>query len=145
VARVHRRPELLDDIRATFGPRAEISFRLKPPLLTHFGLDRKVAIGRRIGRVLFAPLARMRRLRGRRLDPFGRSEERRIERGLIDEYRALAEEIAATLVADRYDEAVTLAGMADGVRGFGEVKLRRVASYRSALADALERWRDPTS
>ena len=141
VARLHRRPELTEEIRRRFGPNAKISFQLKPPTLTRFGVDRKVAIPERTARSMFASLAPMKRLRGRRADPFGRTEERRVERALIDEYGALIEEIASGLTENNYDAAVSLAGLADMIRGFGDVKLANVERYRRELDSARAAWR----
>jgi indolepyruvate ferredoxin oxidoreductase len=140
VARLHRRPELTEEIKRRFGHNARISFQLKPPILTRFGVDRKVAIPERAARSMFASLAPMKRLRGRRADPFGRTEERRVERALIDEYEALIERIASGLTVDGYDEAVELAGLADMIRGFGDIKLANVDRYRGELESALTEW-----
>ena len=141
VARLHRRPELAEEVRARFGENARISFQLKPPTLTRVGIDRKVAIPERTARTLFASLAPMKRLRGRRTDPFGRTEERRIERELIDDYEALTDDIASRLTDENYGEAVAMAALVDRVRGFGDVKLGNVADYRAEVEQAFEAWR----
>ena len=86
---------------------------------------------------MFEGLKRTKRMRGTRLDPFGRTEERRIERQLIDEYRELLVRVAAKVTADNYDQAVDILGMFDMVRGFDDIKLGNVARYRIELAAAL--------
>ncbi len=141
VARLHRRPELVEEVRRRFGPNARIFFQLKPPTLARVGVDRKIAMPERAAQVMFGSLARMKWLRGRRADPFARTDERRIERELIVEYESLVDEIAAGVRPDRYDAAVALAALADQIRGFGEVKLANVARYRAELDDALDAWR----
>lgn len=86
---------------------------------------------------MFDGLLRTRKMRGKTFDPFGRSEERRTERALIDEYRQLIDTLLATLDEGRYDQAVEIAGLYDMVRGFDTVKLANVERYRAELAIAL--------
>ena len=68
------------------------------------------------------------------MDPFGRSEERRIERELINEYRVLLAKLSSELSADNAGERAEIADLADMIRGFDEVKLANVARYREAVA-----------
>jgi indolepyruvate ferredoxin oxidoreductase len=75
----------------------------------------------------------MKRLRGTPLDPFGRTEVRRTERQLVTEYVNLLDRLLPRLPAS---ECTHLAGLVDGVRGYENVKLRNVAAYRAALAEA---------
>jgi indolepyruvate ferredoxin oxidoreductase len=86
---------------------------------------------------MFQGLMRTKRLRGKRLDPFGRTEERRTERQLIDEYRQLIDTLLRKLDADRYPVAVEIAGLFDMVRGFDTVKMANVAQYRKEVAARL--------
>ena len=57
----------------------------------------------------FKVLARLRRLRGTPFDPFGRSEERRVERELIREYRESIEEVLRALGPANLPLAVEIA------------------------------------
>jgi len=140
VARLHRDPALLDSIAARFGADAKITYQLKPPTLTALGYDHKIGLGRRTGRVAFAVLARMRRLRGTAFDPFGRTEERRTERALIEEYEELVDELITGLTTGDHAEAVRIAGLADRVRGYGHVKTANVMTYRNELQLAQAGW-----
>ena len=79
--------------RAQFGDGARYQYRLHPPVLRALGLKHKVSLGPWF-RPAFVTLAAMRRLRGTRLDPFGRTEVRRTERALITEYREVVEQLA---------------------------------------------------
>ncbi len=136
VARLHLREGLAEEIRTRFGPGATYSYMLDPPILER--LDRgKMAIGERVARPMFATLARMKRLRGTRLDPFGNTEERRIERELVDEYPALIDRVLARLSADNADQARAILALADQIRGFDTVKLANVARYREEVRSAL--------
>jgi indolepyruvate ferredoxin oxidoreductase len=135
---------LLGDVgaraRARFGPNAKVSFQLKPPTLKSAGYDRKIPIPESVGRAAFRSLARTRRLRGTRFDPFGRTEERKIERELIDDYRGLLHTVGAALTPERHQDAVELLELADQIRGFDDVKLANVARYRAELAERFQHW-----
>ncbi|MEM9039000.1 MAG: indolepyruvate ferredoxin oxidoreductase family protein [Actinomycetota bacterium] len=139
---------LLDDVRpaaeAVAGPNATISWRLHPPMLKALGLDAKLSIPERLGRPLMATLARSRRLRGTRLDPFGRTEMRRAERDLIDEFDALLDaELRHLDVAGSADESTradigaTVAALAlpMQIRGYEDLKMRRIAEFRAAVRE----------
>jgi len=77
------------------------------------------------------------RLRGTPLDPFGRTEVRKVERALIGEYRDLVLRSLETLSPSNHDSAVQIAGLPDLVRGYESIKLRNVARFRERAA-ALE-------
>jgi indolepyruvate ferredoxin oxidoreductase len=137
VARLALRSDIVDKAKRRFGPNAKVSYQLKPPTLKSVGYDKKIAIPETAGRAMFQGLMRTKAMRGKKLDPFGRTEERRIERELIDEYRQLVTTLVAKLTADNYDRAVEIAGLYDMVRGFDDIKLANVARYRTELASAL--------
>ena len=138
VARLARNSDIVDRAKARFGPNAKVSYQLKPPTLKSAGYDKKIAIPEAAGRAMFEALKRTKRLRGKQLDPFGRTEERRMERELIGEYRDLLTTLTSKLNADNYDQAVEIAGLFDMVRGFDEVKLANVQRYRAELAQLLQ-------
>ncbi len=137
VARLALKSDITDKARQRFGPNAKVSYQLKPPSLKVVGVKKKTAIPEAAGRKMFEGLVKTKGLRGKKWDPFGRTEERRIERALVDDYRALTHQLAAKLDADNYDQAVEIAGLYDMVRGFDEIKLANVAEYRTKLATAL--------
>ena len=137
VARLALGSDIVDQARRRFGPGAKVSYQLKPPTLKAAGYDKKIAIPEKAGRAMFEGLLRTKRLRGTKVDPFGRTEERRIERQLIEEYESLIDTLVGRLSADNYEQAVRIAGLYDMVRGFDNVKLANVERYRTALAEAL--------
>jgi indolepyruvate ferredoxin oxidoreductase len=67
-------------------------------------------------------LARFRFLRGTPLDPFGRTEERRMERALIKEYERDMDRVQTALRPEVRDIALELAALPLEIRGFGHVK-----------------------
>ena len=146
VARLHTETGFLESLRRNFGDGFKLRFHLSPPLLARIdpdnGRPRKYAFGPWLVPVLRV-LARMRRLRGTRLDPFAYSAERRMERRLIADYEAYLDELERTLDAARYDVAVELAALAEEVRGFGPVKAQAVQGYDAKRAELLERFRAP--
>ena len=139
VARLHRRPEFRAQVERDFGPRARVTYLLQPPLATRFGLRHKIRLGHRVAGPCFWALAKMKRLRGTPVDPFGMMKERRAERVLVGEYVDLVTALEPLLVAGRGDEAVRLAGLVSSVRGFGSVRERNLSQYRSVLDDELNR------
>jgi indolepyruvate ferredoxin oxidoreductase len=112
----------------------KMRYRLHPPLLRAMGRDKKIAFGPWLRPGLRA-LAKGKRLRGTALDPFGRTEVRRLERELRDSYTAMITRLTGSLTAGSYDTAVAAADAADLVRGYEEVKLGNVARYRARLAE----------
>jgi indolepyruvate ferredoxin oxidoreductase len=120
-------------VRAEYGPDARISWNLHPPMFRALGMDRKIRLGpwARPGMVA---LARAKRLRGTRLDPFGPARVRRVERRLPEHYADL---VARAAAAPGISAAVLteLVAAPDLVRGYEDVKLRNVARY----LDTVER------
>jgi indolepyruvate ferredoxin oxidoreductase len=68
------------------------------------------------------------------LDPFRWPEVRRTERQLPGEYRAAIDQVLRHLDRASLDRAVAIAELPDLVRGYEDLKLRRVAEFRSRLA-----------
>ncbi len=144
VARLSLDPQLTAEIEAQFGVGTRFAHRLHPPVLRALGMNRKISLGGRSFRPAFAALRAMRKLRGTKLDPFGRAEVRRVERALIGEYRQAL--TRALEVADRGDSRlVELAALPDAVRGYEEIKLANVASYRKRQEELLRELETPDS
>jgi indolepyruvate ferredoxin oxidoreductase len=135
VARLALANDMGEQARARFGPNASVSIQLKPPALKNAGYDKKIAVPEKAAKATFAGLLRSKRLRGSRLDPFGRTEERRIERALIDEYIALIGSIASKVTAETHDAGSEILELADMIRGYDVIKLGNVERYRRQLGD----------
>ncbi|MFD2470280.1 indolepyruvate ferredoxin oxidoreductase family protein [Amycolatopsis silviterrae] len=140
VARLSLDPVQERLVRARFGADARIAYRLHPPVLKALGMRRKVELGPWF-KPVFRVLAAGRRLRGTRLDPFGRTEIRRLERDLVAEYERVLAELTGRLDAENHALAVETALLPDLVRGYEDVKLRTVADYRSTLAERMAEFR----
>ena len=126
----------------------KIAYHLAPPMLSRRNEQGQLQ-KRRFGpwmRHGFALLARLKGLRGTALDIFGYTEERKIERALISEYRDTVQRILGGLTRANHAQAVDLARVPELIKGFGHVKqakLRearvqwatREASFRHAAAE----------
>ena len=92
---------------------------------------------------VFGWLTRFKGLRGTALDIFGKTEERRTERALIQEYRASIEEVLRSLNADNHALAVDIARLPEQIKGYGHVKERHLAKVRPQWERLMQTWRDP--
>jgi indolepyruvate ferredoxin oxidoreductase len=137
VARLALENDMGEQARARFGPNAKVGFQLKPPTLKHAGYDKKITIPEAAGKATFKSLLKTKRLRGTKLDPFGRTEERRIERELIEDYRVLLQKLSDGLTVENVSQRAEVAELADMIRGFDEIKLASVSRYREAVAQAM--------
>lgn len=126
VARLYCDPAFRQKISEGFENPKRVKVHLAPPFLAHqkdarTGRPRKMAFGPWVF-TAFKVLARLKGLRGTRLDPFGRTAERRAERALIDQYKQDLQVILRLLPGGNYGLLVELARIPDEVRGFGPVK-----------------------
>ncbi|MBI0327141.1 indolepyruvate ferredoxin oxidoreductase family protein [Burkholderia plantarii] len=116
------------------GRDYRVSFHLAPPATAKArdgGRPKKQRFGGWMWPVL-GVLARLRALRGTPLDPFGRTEERRMERALADDYEATMTRAFAVLDAHNAEVVAALAALPARVRGYGPVKLASVAAMKRA-------------
>ncbi|MEM8792256.1 MAG: indolepyruvate ferredoxin oxidoreductase family protein [Pseudomonadota bacterium] len=127
VARLHT--ETLDQaIADAFDNAGRVTFHLAPPLLGRKdkqGAPVKTEFGPWILPV-FRLLASMKRLRGTKLDIFGYTTERRMERQLIADYEQMVEELLRG-PSSAIHTAISLARLPLKIRGFGHVKERNAA------------------
>ena len=128
VARLH----LLLDPDVTRGYR--VRYHLHPPVLRRLGVDHKIAVGGRSGRVLFRGLAALRHVRGTPLDVFGYARHRREEREVADEYAALVAAALSRLTPDSYGAAVELARSVAEIRGYEDIKSASIERWRAGTA-----------
>ena len=142
VARLYCDPAFWDELTASFEGEFEVRFQLAPPLLGRpdpdTGRIAKRSYSRRMLWV-FRILARLRRLRGTRWDPFGYTADRKLERALIDEYERDIARITGELTPARLAIAVEIASLPEQIRGFGHIK-HEAASKAARRRDEL--WAD---
>ena len=141
VARLAVDPQFATQLDEDWGEGAVARLKLHPPVLRAMGMKKKISIGPRAMPAMKA-LARMKRLRGTRMDLFGYAEVRRVERELLAGYRDLVADLASELRragpvgkdATWRATAVALAELPDMVRGYEHVKLANVERYREEMA-----------
>ncbi len=142
VARLHA-TTLRPAVEAGFVGVRAMRFHLAPPILAGkdgAGRPRKRVFGPWVLPV-FGLLAWLKGLRGTPFDPFGRTAERRMERGLIAEYETDMDRVTAGFRLATRDLAIELALLPLEIRGFGYVKqaaAEAVAVRRAALLAAFE-------
>ncbi len=127
--------------KAEFAGDLRLTYHLAPPSRAKAGPDGHPA-KKEYGpgwRRMFRLLKRLKRLRGTVFDPFGYSAERRMERGLIKQYRA---DMLTLLDVpdDKLDAAVALAELPLQIKGFGHIKAAnadKAAKRREELLSAL--------
>jgi len=125
VARLLTQEAFLENVRQHFDGKVDIYYNLLPPLLRHFGMNRKVAFGA-WSRPLLRLLAAARGLRGTVLDPFGYAPIRREERRLVEWYVDLIKRTLTSLTPERLGLAERIAELPADIRGYEQIKLRRI-------------------
>jgi indolepyruvate ferredoxin oxidoreductase len=143
VARLLVDPQAEAAVRAEFGEGARVSYQLHPPVLRALGMKRKLKLGP-WSRPGFRLLRAAKIVRGTRLDPFGHTQVRRVERELINEYTATIDDLLARLSAETYQRAVEIARLPDLVRGYENIKLANVALYRARVKELQSKSESPT-
>jgi indolepyruvate ferredoxin oxidoreductase len=129
VARLHK--STAKKLRKEFDGKIKITYHLSPPLISRIGHDgrpEKKEFGSFI-ESLFSILSKLKFLRGSIFDPFGYSDERKMERSLIELY----EQDMEILLKDNLlntEAAVALAKLPMQISGYGLVKK---SNYKSAM------------
>ena len=134
VARLHRLPEWQAQLGRDFRGMSKVEVHLAPPLLAKpepgTGLPAKQRFGPWMLRG-FDVLRHGKVLRGTPFDPFGRTEERRTERALIEAYRSTIAGWLHRLSPATHATICEWAEAAADIKGFGPVKARNLAAVRA--------------
>jgi len=143
VARLHTDPAFLAKLSDQFEDGFKLKYHLAPPLLAAKN-DKGQLVKKTYGAWMqraFGVLARLKGLRGTAFDVFGYTAERRTERALVGEYRALVDELLPALSAERLADAVALAALPDEIRGYGHVKERNIKAAKALEEKLLQAFR----
>ncbi len=136
VARLHTDTSFLDKIASQFEGDYTLNYHLAPPLMAKKNAQGQL-IKQKFGPSMlmgFKLLAKLKGLRGTALDVFGYTEERKMERALIGDYKTSIEEVLRLLNANNAAVAVEIARIPESIKGYGHVKERNVRAARVTWA-----------
>ncbi|HTA66058.1 MAG TPA: indolepyruvate ferredoxin oxidoreductase family protein, partial [Xanthomonadaceae bacterium] len=144
VARLYTSGDFQRRVAQQFEGDYKLKFHLAPPLFS-----KKDAEGHLIKKEYgpwmmkaFGLLAKLKFLRGGTFDIFGRTEERRIERRLIEDYFSDIETLLKGLSPDKVALAVEIASMPERIRGYGHVKEKHLAEALPKWKALMQQWRE---
>jgi indolepyruvate ferredoxin oxidoreductase len=137
VARLHTQTGFLEKVKRDFGGKAKLRFHLAPPLISRKkdarGRPRKKEFGAWMIPA-FRLLAGLRGLRGSKLDLFGYTADRRIERALIVEFEETVSRLLSALNKENIDDATAIVQLYMDIRGYGPVKEQAVKDVRDKVS-----------
>jgi indolepyruvate ferredoxin oxidoreductase len=146
VARLYASGEFRRKLEQQFAGDYKLSFHLAPPLFSRRDPQTGELEKREYGPWVFTAfklLAKLKGLRGTKLDVFGWTEERKTERRLVGEYLATVDELIARLDHDSHALCARIAEIPDDIRGFGHVKERNLKKAKAREAELLALLRQP--
>ncbi len=143
VARLYTDGVFAEALKTQFEDGATLQFHMAPPFLGKRSADGR-PLKQTFGPWMLKALRLLRRARGLRgtwFDPFGHTEERKLERQLIVDYEAIVEELLRDLTPANHGQAVAIARVPERIRGYGHVKLANVVSARASWSQQRAAWR----
>ena len=143
VARLFTNGAFKQKLERQFDGDYSLTFHMAPPIAA-----RRHPTTGQLQKKTFGPwmlkamgvLAGFKGLRGGTFDLFGRTAERRMERGLIDEYEQTIRMVLSELKTEKHGLAVEIAKIPQIIRGFGHVKeanIAKAAAERTRLLAAF--------
>ena len=139
VARLHLKQTWRTQLTGMFAQPQKVYYHFHPPLLRALGMQRKLQLGPWFTKPLRL-LRRMKTWRNTRWDLFGYARVRREERQLITWYRQTVTQVLAHLNDSNHALAVVIANAPDAIRGYEDIKLRRLAETKALVAQHLARF-----
>ncbi|WP_300390365.1 indolepyruvate ferredoxin oxidoreductase family protein [Henriciella sp.] len=140
VARLHTDGTFEKKLRETFHG-GKIQYHMAPPILAKKDANghlKKKPFGPWM-KTAFKIMKRFKGLRGTRFDPFGWTEERKMERQLRDDYLEKVVTLSEGLNKKNHELAIAIACIPDEIRGYGHVK---EASVEAAKGHEDELWKN---
>ncbi|MEN9671506.1 MAG: hypothetical protein RL018_1783 [Pseudomonadota bacterium] len=136
VARLHSDGTFEKKLASMFEGDYKLNYHLAPPLIAQKN-DRGELQKREFDPWMltsFKLLAKLKGLRGTAFDIFGKTQERRMERALVADYRKSMEAVLLKLSPENAQNmmpiALDIARIPDGIKGFGHVKEKNIAATR---------------
>ncbi|MFM9943073.1 MAG: indolepyruvate ferredoxin oxidoreductase family protein [Hyphomicrobiaceae bacterium] len=148
VARLYTDGRFEADLKKNFDGPLKLEFHLAPPMMSWWNRDkvtgqpRKMSFGKWM-LPAFRFLAKGKKFRGGKLDIFGYSAERRLERQMIHDYEATLAEIERRLAPDTHRTSMALAVLPEEIKGYGHVKHGNYEKAQQKHTTFIAMLRDP--
>ncbi|WP_343212527.1 DUF6537 domain-containing protein, partial [Arenimonas sp. GDDSR-1] len=142
VARLYSSPAFLKQIEDTFEGNIKLHLNLAPPLFAKKDSDGHL-VKQEYGAWALPAIKTLRHLkflRGTAFDVFGKTEERKMERALIEDYQRDIKTIVSKLSVSNHVQAVQFARLPEHIRGFGHVKEKHVAKVKAQWAELMAKF-----
>ncbi len=143
VARLYSQSMFWHKLAAEFEGDYRVEFNFAPPLVARrdpeTGHLKKRSFGQRT-RYLLKLLSKGRKLRGTAFDIFGYTTERKQERQLVEDYRAIIRTLVSRLTPENHDLALEIASLPEHIRGYGHVKEDNIEIAEKRRADLMEQF-----
>ena len=140
VARLHTDPSFLEQIKSQFQGDYKLTYHLAPPVISFKKDARGRPLKREFGHWMgfaFKQLAKMKFLRGTRFDLFAYTQERHMERSLIDWYLQMIDSSLDLLNASNHSQLVELLSLPMDIRGYGPVKHQAVIDVKARALELM--------
>ncbi len=145
VARLFTDGVFTSDLQSQFEGDYKIQYHMAPPLLTRknkvTGLPQKITFSQWMTPLLRV-LAKFKILRGTVLDPFGWSQDRKLEKALIYEYETVVEEVCRLLHTENHRLAIKLACYPQSIRGYGHIKRKSYNEIKPQIDQMMNEMRE---
>jgi len=146
VARLYTDGRFQSKLEKAFEGNGKLQFHFAPPWLARRDSETGMPLKQNYGAwmlPILRQLARLRWLRGSRLDIFGYSEERKAERQLIEDYEQTINNLIRGLGPGNHQLAVEIASIPEMIRGYGHVKARNLVVAEARLTELKALWEQP--
>jgi indolepyruvate ferredoxin oxidoreductase len=146
VARLYTDGSFAKKLSDKFDGDFQLKFYLAPPIFAKRDRSGRLMKKEYGGWMLgaFKLLAKLKGLRGTAFDPFGRTEERKMERRLVEDYFAMIDQRVAGLKAAQIPLIAKLARLPETIRGYGHIKdenIKKAAAEKARLEADIENSR----
>lgn len=138
-ARLLSDPIFAERVREQFPGFRAMMINLQPPLMRHFGLNKKIALGPWF-MPLLRTLAKFKFVRGSLFDPFGHNPARKAERDAIGWYIDLVDHVRENARAGTQADDAELLALPESIRGYEDIKLRSLDAARKRASAILQRY-----
>lgn len=144
VARLYTNGAFKRKLYEQFEGPVKLQFHLAPPLLARHdpktGELQKMTFGPWIF-MAFKILAKLKKLRGTKLDIFSYTAERKMEKGLIESFEKILDKLLNTISSDNIELACKIVEAYQSIRGFGHVKLKNYQDAMNKIDGLMQKYK----